>query len=973
MRIQFASTPDPPAPTINVVAGNKSTAASYYLWIYCRCRGGFSKFSPGTAVSVGVNQGLEVVLPEAIQTSASVISEIGIALSTDSNQNNACTVATYRMGTNGSLPGTVSLLADEHFKLFGTVSTNNDLPTLSDRINGMRRNVDDVGQILAYDGLAQEWKVIFPQQFNDYVASRLGEYGCDLDYRDISDSSIVQIPDYGADGSRGEEVVYWLVNDDTTTSIPQGSKIRVAVSINNVPLDRYLVDVSEDPLRGLLYLTPLGHAHVGTGVLDTTGLTQVGVSVPYQGSIIANLSLEKDLLPGEAYALAVEPEFETWQLNNQVLHGVLIEVAPRFTGNFSIYNPAGNIVGDVILSDGGKRRILPNGTANSVIAANGSGIVNSYSFDNVGATTVDALNANTASQDLIITSNGSVYPGTVVAGTARRAIVSTENGVGKPTNWYQVALSSANYLISIDLTDPIAIRADYPDVIKGTVAAVNANQVRVYVRSTDLTFFKSYDAPLGNPVIVGVTGAGTNLGELPTVEEDFGLFIPGSLTITGIAGTSELPGNTYEVAVAYLYDSTVTKISHDTNLGCITEAGGSLADVFAHIARSDNPHNITAASIGAQSITEAKSTEDELLDLIDSTEDAIASLIFALNPSGSSGTPDTSTITPGSIGALASSQNLSDLQSTSTARSNLELGDSATKNIGTIAGTVAAGDDQRFTGIAIDWTGINLYGTFLDRPTADASNAGRFYTAYDINSGTTYRSNGTTWLQIAKGVNEGGSGGGGGSVDWGGIGGTLANQTDLNNALTSKQAASDRLTALSSLSDNGLILKTDTSSYEAVNLSADGRTIIEATDKATARAGLGIGDLFSRQTVEVTTATLNVDATDNVDIKLGKSFYLYKVTTSDPAWVRIYATPGDRTNDAARLITVDPSGEHGVIAEVSTKDSLTIDFSPQDSRGYLFGASMESPISQTIALAVTNIGTSAVAITVSFERMLMEL
>lgn len=45
---------------------------------------------------------------------------------------------------------------------------------------------------------------------------------------------------------------------------------------------------------------------------------------------------------------------------------------------------------------------------------------------------------------------------------------------------------------------------------------------------------------------------------------------------------------------------------------------------------------------------------------------------------------------------LLKADNLSGLASVSASRANLGLGDSATKNTGTIAGTVAAGDDSRF-------------------------------------------------------------------------------------------------------------------------------------------------------------------------------------------------------------------------------------------------------------------------------------
>ena len=49
-------------------------------------------------------------------------------------------------------------------------------------------------------------------------------------------------------------------------------------------------------------------------------------------------------------------------------------------------------------------------------------------------------------------------------------------------------------------------------------------------------------------------------------------------------------------------------------------------------------------------------------------------------------------------GALQKESNLSDLTDTEAARDNLGLGDSATLDVGTTAGTVAAGDDSRITG-----------------------------------------------------------------------------------------------------------------------------------------------------------------------------------------------------------------------------------------------------------------------------------
>lgn len=54
--------------------------------------------------------------------------------------------------------------------------------------------------------------------------------------------------------------------------------------------------------------------------------------------------------------------------------------------------------------------------------------------------------------------------------------------------------------------------------------------------------------------------------------------------------------------------------------------------------------------------------------------------------------------------ALLTTNNLSDLTSVSTARSNLGLGDSAVKNVGTGSGTVAAGNDSRFSDARVPLT-----------------------------------------------------------------------------------------------------------------------------------------------------------------------------------------------------------------------------------------------------------------------------
>jgi hypothetical protein len=67
-----------------------------------------------------------------------------------------------------------------------------------------------------------------------------------------------------------------------------------------------------------------------------------------------------------------------------------------------------------------------------------------------------------------------------------------------------------------------------------------------------------------------------------------------------------------------------------------------------------------------------------------------AAVIYSFAPSGGSGTGT-------DPGALQKVNNLADLQSPSSARSALGLAGAAVLNVGTTAGTVAAGDDARFS------------------------------------------------------------------------------------------------------------------------------------------------------------------------------------------------------------------------------------------------------------------------------------
>jgi hypothetical protein len=79
-----------------------------------------------------------------------------------------------------------------------------------------------------------------------------------------------------------------------------------------------------------------------------------------------------------------------------------------------------------------------------------------------------------------------------------------------------------------------------------------------------------------------------------------------------------------------------------------------------------------------------------------------------------------------------------------------EIADGAVRSAEILDGTIAVGDIAQSV-----WSGsVNQAGTLAARPPASASNNGFLYFATDLDGGTLYRSNGSSWAKTAAGVTE---------------------------------------------------------------------------------------------------------------------------------------------------------------------------------------------------------------------------
>lgn len=123
----------------------------------------------------------------------------------------------------------------------------------------------------------------------------------------------------------------------------------------------------------------------------------------------------------------------------------------------------------------------------------------------------------------------------------------------------------------------------------------------------------------------------------------------------------------------------------------------------------------------------------------------------------------------------------------------------------------------------------------------------------------------------------------------------------------------------------------------------------------------------SRATVSVSTGSIASNNRVNVSVTGHKGYMLYKIQTSDAAWVTLYANEAARTADATRSFGTTPATNSGVIADVVTTGAETVVISPA-----VCGFNDEASPTTNIPMAIANRTLAAADISVTLTILKIE-
>jgi hypothetical protein len=589
--------------------GSLTGSGSIWLCIQARNRAGRNLLSTPVQVSYSAGQKIACTIGTGARATGEEIIEYVISGFSSNTPSSMKRLASWRakdafvlgatnypgQGNDRPLPHTIDLTHDAHLLGGATVINSDALPT--NRINGMIRFVTSEAEYWRYDDEAESgelaagsgyWVVSSAGELSSYQASTTDAGGCDRPLLNLSPADVLSPPAYAGDGSDSYPVQLWYSNgltDDGGAVNEQGYQLALQIRLDGANKSTLF--------SGRVVARLLGYVDRSTGILDEA-IASVGDDIvlsaadsPDDTPRLGNLTLPLELLRGNAAVYALFFRFNVEELTGQwgdrVLDGSQFTTILYPEGLLGNPDKSWNITGDVIFNVTDRMRVLP--TQSAAVRSAGQCMIQGFSSPSVAAQLLIGIAADTADQQVVISAAlaGDALvraPGEPLGGTdGLRALISTLPGEWVASDYTSTVSVSGAQVIQLSITYPDAIRDDYPDVIKGAIAAFNVPSLRIYIQQVStgdiyrLTAEPIPTAPSQTLTLQSL--AGSVVGALPSSPaSEFCLFDYGTIGATVASGSGSFPADDYRVAIAYWFPSpstAVTAISHDTVDGCIPE------------------------------------------------------------------------------------------------------------------------------------------------------------------------------------------------------------------------------------------------------------------------------------------------------------------------------------------------------------------------------------------------------------------
>jgi len=571
--------------------GGSLSATNLYFSLQTENRIGRNLQLVSSLVSIATNNKVTITINSQAKLPTEEIFSYVIGVSTSSVPNTFSQIAKIPVTSSTTFP-LVLVISRDIFLKTGYITSDNPSDTPSaDLLHGMRIGYNGTGLVYEYDSLDSTSAVDNQETllastgkrfkarggFSTYISSVYDVDGSRLDLREENDINPI-LNSYGADGGDSGFIRLWV--DNASGSVAVGTRITLTVKLNeNVKTN--LFD------RKIRYIFE-GIVDLNTCVLRNTlrdGITpfeKLGIPLVFNSNN-PNFALEEDLLIGEALSFSFYLNFLGAELNDFIPEGSIISIYPSFVSNIGSYVAGGEIIGDCIFSEGGRRRVLPSTTNTGLEVMSGSGLIKNYTFPLLPKTTILGLIPNTANQKVFINNLGNCFlaPTNLPNSSAIRAIVSTTSGQTSVTSWSSYVPITQNSNFTLTLTLPTLVRSNYPDVIANNSTTFIIGKYVIYVQKQSNSevrrFEVNYNSNTSNNtfsinlldwnsgVVVSSVPSTTNLSN------EFNLYDLPYFVISSGLGSGFSIGS-YRFSIAYAYDGNqVTSISHDIAKGCIVE------------------------------------------------------------------------------------------------------------------------------------------------------------------------------------------------------------------------------------------------------------------------------------------------------------------------------------------------------------------------------------------------------------------